>query len=125
MLLTNRFNFFNKNGDNLNPQKRQATSVLIVDETQFPGIGAVINAYTNFEGQVIYIEIIDGGTGYDTSTYLEIRSIDNENLLFTIPSTDITFGVNGEIEAIALPASINNNDFPNPSLDFILDYSFD
>jgi hypothetical protein len=125
MLLTNRFNFFNKNGDNLNPQKRQATTVLIVDETQFPGIGAVINAYTNFEGQVVYIEIIDGGTGYDTSSYLEIRSIDNENLLFTIPSTDITFGVNGEIEAIALPASINNNDFPSPSLDYILDYSLE
>lgn len=125
MLLTNRFSFFNKNGDNINPQKRQATSVSIVDESQFPGIGAVINAYTNFEGQVIYIEIISTGLGYDTSTFLEIRSIDNENLLFTIPSTDITFGANGEIQEIVIPASVNNNDFPNPSLDYILDYSLE
>lgn len=125
MLLTNRFSFFNKSGDNLNPQKRQATSVTVVDEYQFPGIGAVINAYTNFIGQVVYIEILDGGSGYGLDTYIEIRSIDNPNLLFTIPNSNITLGSNGEILSVIIPASINNNGFPTPSLDYILDYNLE
>lgn len=125
MLLTNRFSFFNKSGDNLNPQKRQATSVTIVDESQFPGIGAIINAYTNFTGQIIYIEILDGGSGYGLDTFLEIRSIDNANLLFTIPNSNLTIGSNGEILSIIIPPSINNFDFPSPSLDYILDYNLE
>ena len=125
MLLSNRFAFFDKKGDNINPQKRQTAAVLIIDDGQFPGIGAVINAYTNFEGQVIYIEILDGGSSYNPETYIEIRSIDNNDIVFTIESSDITFGPNGEIQAIVIPNTINNNDFPTPAVDYILDFSLE
>lgn len=125
MLLTNRFAFFNKKGDNLNPQKRYATYVSIIDDSQFPGIGAIINAYTNFSGQVIYVEILDGGANYGPNTFIEIRSIDNENIVFTIPNSNITFDINGSFQSIVIPSSINNNDFPTPSSDYIIDYSLE
>jgi hypothetical protein len=125
MLLSNRFQFFNKNGDNVNPQKRQATSVTIVNTGQFPGVGAIINAYTNFNGQVIYFEILDGGTGYDPLSYIEVRSIDDSRLLYTVPNSDITIDPNGSITEIVLSASINNFGFPSPSLDYFIDYSLE
>ena len=125
MLLTNRFSFFDKKGNNINPQKRQAAAVYVFDDSEFPGIGAIINAYTNYVGQVIYIEILNGGSGYGANTYLEIRSVDNPALLFTIPSSDITLGVDGDIQAVVIPSSIFNGDFPNPSHDYFIDYSLE
>jgi hypothetical protein len=125
MLLSNRFSFFNKKGDNINPQKRQATQVVIHDDAQFPGIGAIINAYTNAAGEVIYVEILDGGSNYGVNTYLEIKSIDDPALSFIIPNNEITISVDGVIEAVNIPSSATNGDFPYPSLDYIIDYSLE
>ena len=125
MLLTNRFSFFNKKGDNLNPEKRQATIDRIVDDAQFPGIGAIINAYTNVGGSVVYVEILDGGSNYGPNTYIDVLSIDNGNLLYTIPNSEITIGIDGDIQAVNIPASLFNSDFPYPSIYYFLDYSLE
>ena len=125
MLLSNRFSFFNKAGDNVNPQKRAVTYVTVVDDSQFPGIGAIINAYTDYLGQVVYVEILDGGSNYGPNTYLEIRSLDNSAVVYTIPNTDVTIDSEGTITAVTLASSIFNNDFPYPSVDYFTDYSLE
>ena len=116
MLLTNRFKFFDKKGYNSNPSPTYAIQVDIVQpETAQYGYGAIINAYSDISGAIVYVEILKSGIGYEPTTYLRFVDIVSNQVFVTDPA-DITFGVSGEILNFTIPVSKTNTRFTYPSV---------
>ena len=114
MLLTNRFKFFDKKGYNSNPSPTYAIQVDIVQpETAQYGYGAIINAYSDISGAIVYVEILKSGIGYEPTTYLRFVDIVSNQVFVTDPA-DITFGVSGEILNFTIPVSKTNTRFTYP-----------
>ena len=111
MILTNRFRLFDKKGFNLNPSYSQPIIVELLDTGQ--GYGAVINPCTNPAGEIDYIEILSGGTNYETTTSVRFTNVDT-SYSWSIDSADFTFSPSGEILSISIPVSSNNTGFPYP-----------
>jgi hypothetical protein len=73
MLLTNRLNFFDKKGNEINLQPDSAVEVSVIDPTNSGGYGAVFLAYTNRAGNIAALEIVNPGANYDISGQAYLR----------------------------------------------------
>jgi hypothetical protein len=117
MILTNRFSFFDKSGYNSNPTPTNATAVDIIQDGPDYGYGATINAYADITGAIVYVEILNSGSNYDTTARLRFTNINTDYVWETSPG-DITLGVNGEILVYTIPVSTDNAGFTYPSTYF-------
>ena len=95
MVFLHRWKFFSKNGNNLNLKRKQKIEVIIDD---ISGRNAKLQPITDIFGNLIFIEIIDGGINYSSPTILLKDTITGT----THTITNITLGNNGEITAIDL-----------------------
>ena len=75
MLLTNRLNFFDKKGNEINLLPQTATTVTVVDPTNAGGYGATFNVYTSAEGKIVSLEITSGGYNYDSTGSAYLRFV--------------------------------------------------
>ena len=75
MLFTNRLNFFDKQGNELNLLPDPGVIVDVIDSLGSGG-GAVFNVYTNRNGNIEVLEIVSGGQNYTTSgTFLRFTNL--------------------------------------------------
>jgi hypothetical protein len=104
MLLTNRLNFFDKKGNEINLLPQTVTLVTVVDPTNSGGYGATFNVYTSPEGRIVSLEITSGGYNYDItgSAYLRFENLITKYVwnsdpadLVVDPLTGTIIGFNG------------------------------
>ena len=124
MILTNRWSFFDKKGNNMNLTPLYGVEVDVVDPTEM-GYGAILYAYTNSDGQIIHIEIVNGGNNYSAASYVTFTQPNAlaSSIWITDPS-DLTI-VSGTITAYVIPSSSQNNGFPYPSITWTGENYFD
>jgi hypothetical protein len=114
MLLNNQFKFFNKEGNNINPDVRPNLVVSIVDPTG-SGANAEARAITTADGKIAYVEILNGGVNYSANTYFEFIDLTIQNNVWTTEPSDVTI-TDGVITGFNLDEdNLNNNDFPYPA----------
>jgi len=113
MLLSNRFKLFNSKGYNLNPDNVNPIGLYINDPGNV-GYGAVINAYTNSSGEICYVEILNGGTSYETGTYLSFVD-DFTGASWETDSTNLALSPEGEILSFTITPNTNNTGFTYPA----------
>lgn len=123
MLLTNRFKLFNKKGYNLNPSYSSPIRV-VINDPDGTGYGATINAYTNPNREIDYVEILSGGDAYGIGTYIEFID-DFTGAIWTTADTDITLSVTGEITSFTIPTSTSNKNFTYPAVPFFVNQFLD
>lgn len=118
MLIQNRLKFFNKEGNNINPENRPNVSVEIIDP-QGTGLNAQISLITNYDGQIEYVRVIEPGFNYSAETYLRFIDLTIENNIWDSPASALTIDISGAIQSFSIPNTIDNNDFTYPaSFDF-------
>jgi hypothetical protein len=114
MLLNNQFKFFNKEGNNINPDVRPNLVVSIVDPTG-SGANAEARAITTVDGKIEYVEILNGGINYSADTYFEFIDLTIQNNVWTTESNRVTI-TNGIITGYSVDLNdLNNNAFPYPA----------
>jgi hypothetical protein len=69
MLVNNQFKFFNKSGDNINPDYLPYVEATVIDP-EGTGKNALLKAYTNFSGVIVHVHIADGGFNYSANSYV-------------------------------------------------------
>ncbi len=118
MLYYNQLNYFNKKGNNLNPENAYYVVFEIRDNfaTTIEGRYADLIAYTDFTGKIVHVEIVNGGTGYTSTNYVVF--IDTlSGYEWVTPPSSITLDENGAITAFTIPSDVNNNrGFSYPSV---------
>jgi hypothetical protein len=119
MIITNRFRLFNKKGYSLNADYNNSIVVTIVEPGSPTGYGAVINAYTNVLGEIIHVEILSGGSSYQTGSYLTFQD-GITNATWETSPIDLTINTNGTITGFSLPPSTDNAGFSYPSTTFFV-----
>jgi len=110
MLLVNKLRLFDKKGNSLSPTESKSIVVTVVDPGDIKGNGALINAYTDFEGRIIYVEILAGGQGYNPGSYLRFEDAQTEAIWNTDP-IDLTLSVSGEITSFNVTYPLENKGF--------------
>ena len=113
MLLNNQFKFFDKEGNNINPDVRPNLVVSIIDPTG-SGKNAAARAHTNVTGQIVQVEIVNGGIDYSTETYFEFIDLTLQNNIWVTDSSAVGI-TGGVITSFTIPVSNDNNDFPYPA----------
>lgn len=102
---------FNKDGYNINPDRINNLEYSVITEI---GYGLDIKIYTDFNGSIIHIWIIDGGMNYIPSD-IHIWDSNNTTNIIIIPSSQVSVDNNGTITEIVIPNSIENFDFQYPA----------
>jgi hypothetical protein len=118
MLINNQFKFFNKKGNNINPSTIDETTAIAIDP-RGEGKNAVLKVYSNYEGKIVHLSIIDGGFGYSADTYIQVQNMSllNTDLTattlttFKIDSSYITFTAGGSIQSVDIVSSSLVNKF--------------
>ena len=114
MLLNNQFKFFNKEGNNINPDVRPNLVVSIVDPTG-SGANAEARATTSVDGKIFDVEILNGGVNYSADTYFEFIDLTIQNNVWTTEPSSVVI-TDGVITGFNLDEdNLNNNDFPYPA----------
>jgi hypothetical protein len=114
MLLNNQFKFFNKEGNNINPDVRPNLVVSIVDPTG-SGANAEARAITSVDGKISEIEILNGGVNYSADTYFEFIDLTVQNNVWSTDPSSVVIA-DGVITGFNLDEdNLNNNDFPYPA----------
>jgi hypothetical protein len=114
MLLNNQFQFFNKKGDNINPDYRPNLVVTVIDPSG-EGKNADIRAYTDYYGRIVHVQIVNPGFDYGSGTYLRFTDLLLKNNFWDSEPGLLTIGTNGELTSFAVPTVNDNNDFPYTS----------
>ena len=122
MILTNRWSFFDKKGNNMNLTPLYGVEATVVDPTE-TGYGALLYAYTDAAGQIIHVELVNGGNNYSSASYVEFSQPNSLTTWITDPS-DLTI-VSGTITAYIIPTSSQNSNFPYPSITWTGENYFD
>jgi hypothetical protein len=122
MILNNRWAFFDKKGNNMNLTPLYGVNATIIDPTE-SGNGAILYAYTDVSGQIIHVEIVNGGNGYSGASYLEF-TMPSSNTVWTTDPSDLTV-VTGVVTAFVIPLSTQNSGFPYPSVTWTGENYFD
>ena len=86
MLLVNKLRLFDKKGNSLSPTESKSITVTVVDPGDIKGNGAVINAYTDIYSRIVYVEILAGGEGHNTGTYLIFEDANTNSIWITDPA---------------------------------------
>ena len=118
MLYINQINFFDKSGDNINADLSSAITILIkdIEGREIAGSGATFNAYTDWRGKIIYVEIATQGIGYETGNYLSFVNNADGKTWDSSPDC-LIFGNEGQIDEFNIIDSVNENSgFAYPSL---------
>ena len=102
---------FNKDGYNINPDRINNFEYSVMSEV---GSGLDIKIYTDFNGSIIHIWIINGGLNYVPSD-IHIWDTNNTANIIIIPASSVNVDVNGAITDIIIPNSIENFDFQYPA----------
>lgn len=118
MLVNNQFKFFNKSGDNINPDYLPYVEATVVDP-EGTGKNATLKAYTNFSGIIIHVQIADGGFNYSTNSYVVFQTRPAITKTWQTDPSALTINVNGEITGFTIPYSFENISWPYPGV-----YSF-
>jgi hypothetical protein len=118
MLVNNQFKFFNKSGDNINPDYLPYVEATVIDP-EGTGKNALLKAYTNFSGVIVHVHIADGGFNYSANSYVVFSTRPAITKTWQTDPTALTINVNGEITGFALPSSYENISWPFPGV-----YSF-
>ena len=106
MLLNNQYKFFNKKGYSLNPD--YTNSIVVSVEEPGDGLGAIINPFTNQDGQLWHVHIAVGGDGYTSDTYLKFTDIYTGKVYISDP-TQLTLSATGEILSFTFPYTLTDN----------------
>lgn len=117
MIVTNKWAFFDKKGNNMNLNPLVSVNVFVVDPTEVGGYGASIVASTDSDGTIFHVEITNGGNNYSAATYLSFRYNDNQlgEIIWDTDPSDLTITL-GVITAFIIPPSIQNTNWPYPNL---------
>lgn len=124
MLFTNRLNFFDKKGNELNLLPDPGVLVEVIDEIGSGG-GATFNTYTNKAGHITVLEIVSGGQGYDitgqaflrfTNIFTEVVWNSNPIDLQIDPLTGSILGFTGLSATGGGDYVPENSGFPFPSV---------
>lgn len=118
MLVNNQFKFFNKSGDNINPDYLPYVEAIVVDP-QGTGKNATLKAYTNFSGVIVHVHIANGGFNYSSDSYVIFRTRPAITKTWETDPSALTINVSGEITGFAIPNSFENISWPYPGV-----YSF-
>lgn len=133
MLFTNRLNFFDKKGNELNLLPDPGILVEVIDEIGSGG-GATFNTYTNKAGQITVLEIVSGGQDYDITgnAFLRFTNIFTENVwnsnpidLQIDPLTGSILGFTGLSATGTGDYVAENSGFPYPSVTWRGEMYFD
>ena len=118
MLVNNQFKFFNKSGDNINPDYLPYVEVSVIDPDG-TGKNASLKAYTNFSGVIVHVQIVDGGFNYSANSYVVFGTRPAITKTWQTDPSALTINVNGEITGFTIPSSFENISWPFPGV-----YSF-
>jgi hypothetical protein len=110
MLLVNKLRLFDKKGNSLSPTESKSIVVTVVDPGDIKGNGALINAYTDIAGRIIYVEILAGGQGYNPGTYLKFEDAQS-GATWTTDPIDLTLSISGVITSFNVTYPIENSGF--------------
>lgn len=115
MILTNRWQFFDKRGNNMNLNPLVGVKIVVVDPTE-AGYGAELIAYTNSIGVIIHVELKNGGSNYSGATYLSFRWNSNQlgEVIWDTDPSDLTIAL-GTITSFIIPVSTQNANWPYPN----------
>ena len=113
MLINNQFKFFNKSGDNINPDYLPYVEATVVDP-EGKGKNAVLKAYTNYSGVIVHVQIADSGFNYSASSYVVFTTRPAITKTWETSPSDLTINIDGEIIGFAIPSSYQNISWPFP-----------
>lgn len=135
MLLTNRLNFFDKLGNELNLLPDPGIEVTVIDPSNAGGHSAKFNVYTNRKGRIECLEIVDGGTNYDITgvAFLQFRNVLTGYAWNTDPvylTIDLATGAILSFTGLAFPPGsgtwdAGNRGFPYPAVTWRGEMYFD
>lgn len=116
MILNNKWRFFDKRGNSMSLLPLYGIEVKAVDPTE-SGKGAAIVAYTNRDNEIVHVEISAGGSSYSAATFLSFSYVNPQigTITWTTDPSDLTIG-GGSIISFVLPSSVQNTNFPYPSV---------
>lgn len=129
MLLTNRLNFFDKRGNEINLLPDPAVTVTVMEPDG--GGGAVFNVYTNREGNIEVVEIVSGGTNYTSGvTYIRFENLFTGYVWDISPSNVVITGgsitaINGLNTGVLGSYPTENKGFPYPAVTWKGEVFFD
>ncbi len=119
MILYNNLVVYNKQGFLLNPSK----VLNIVYEIQSSGgTGAILEIVTDDNNNIISIDVLNSGVGYDTTLSIVIKDL-NTNATFQITNSDIVLNSENGIQSVNIPVTIPTSVWTYPS--FFYRYSID
>jgi hypothetical protein len=128
MILTNRLSIFDKKGNAMNMLPESAVRVTVVDPLE-AGSGAIFNVYTNREGKIAYLEIVDGGENYTYSSpnevYLKFEDLFTNTVWNSDPGDLTVDVVTGKILGFSGLPSSNNKGFTYPAVTYRGELYFD
>lgn len=98
MILTNRLNFFDKLGNEINMMPDPSVTATVMNASG--GGGAEFNIYTNRDGNIELVEIVNGGSNYVAgTTFIKFKNELSDYFFETTPA-DLTFTPGGTITSI-------------------------
>ena len=112
MIFLQNWKFFSKKGNQLNLSRKQKISISIADSS---GNGVEIQPITSPSGDLVFLEIINGGLGYSTPEITLLDELTQES--HVIPAGDIIIDGDGIITAINLGTPNTNWSYPAFSLE--------
>jgi hypothetical protein len=116
MILFHNLEFFDKAGNNLNLLRTKRVNVTVEDRVLNPdvtphGSGAIIDAVTNYKGQLESFIIYNGGLGYTENTAIVV--IDDNGTSYTILGSNFVIrDINGTIVSIIIPSQKTGFSYP-------------
>ena len=123
MLLTNRLNFFDKKGNEINMFPDTAIQITVINPEG--GGGASFNVYSNRTGVIDCLEIVSEGSNYVPGvSYLQFKNVLTGYTWDSTPAA-LTITVAGEITGFTGFSAVENKGFPFPAVTWKGEVYFD
>lgn len=129
MLLTNRLNFFDKRGNELNMLPDAGVIATVIDPANVGGYGATFNVYTDRDGSISVLEVVTPGQNYSSTGVAYIR-FENKftGYVWDTDPADLSISpTTGALIASTIPLVLSNENkgFPYPAVTWTGEMYFD
>ena len=96
MLLNRQFKVFNKSGNNINSSEIFPVSATVIDPTG-TGQGGEIRVYTDYNGSIQYVQVVNPGINYSAETYVRFQTLPVITKTWDSSPACLSLSVSGEI----------------------------
>lgn len=119
MILLNRWKFFSNKGYELNLER---IPKIIVEIKNSVGSGALFQPITDNLGNLIALEIIEPGIGFNISGTTNIDIVDENGTVYNIPTSELTFNSSGgfqsfDVTSLTTPPPVGVFTYPSFTLE--------